>query len=90
VDHYPSALGHAGEMIEDTRAVVGLTLYAMAIAGWAASLYMLGDGDLDYGIITMVAAAVVGAAGALGIHAAHRRLVRLDLQWKSEHPQVPR
>lgn len=89
VGHYHAALGHAGEMIEDTRAVGGLILYAMAIAGWAVSLYMFGDGDRGYGIIAMVVSTAVGAAGALGIHAAHRRLVRLDRQWKSEHPQVP-
>jgi len=76
-------------MIEDTRAVAGLILYAMAIVGWAASLYMFGDGHRGYGIIAMAVAAAAGAAGAWRIHGAHRRLVRLDGQWKSEHPQVP-
>ena len=88
VDRHHSAPGHAGEVIEDSRSVLGLALYALALVGLGVSLYMLGVGDFGDATMSVVVTAAVGAAGWLIILAAHRRLVRLDRQWLSEHPKA--
>jgi hypothetical protein len=88
VDRHHSAPGHVGEVIEDSRSVLGLALYALAILGLGVSLYMLGVGDFGDATMSVVVTAAVGAAGWLIILGAHRRLVRLDRQRLLEHPKA--
>jgi hypothetical protein len=88
VDRHHSAPGHAGEVIEDSRSVLGLALYALAILGLGVSLYMLGVGDLSDATMSIAVTVTVGAAAWLSILGAHRRLVRLDRQWLLEHPKA--
>lgn len=83
VDH---ASGQAGEMIINTRTLPGLMLIALTMLALAVSLYLLGDGDLRDGIASAFVTAAVGTAGVLWILGAHRRIVRLERRWLSEHP----
>ena len=87
VDRHHATLRHAGEIVEDSRSVLGLALLALAVMGLGVSLYMLGVGDLRDATMSVVVTVTVGAAGWLSILGAHRRLVRLDRQWLLEHPK---
>lgn len=86
VDHSRTTQPHAGESFIDTLWLPGLILIMLgtvSIAGLiAATAYGRPDVTLPLGFI----AGALVTAGAILIALEHRRVKRVEMLWKTEHP----
>lgn len=74
--------------MKNTRSLPGLLFSGLAVLAVAIGLYLIAVGNTGGGIGALVIAAVLGAAGTVGILGAHRRVVRLEKRWEADHPGV--
>jgi len=85
-DHYRTTQPHAGITMKDNLYWPGYILLAVAMFGMiftaAAAGYQHGEW-----LPTTVLVSVLGiVAGALWLVVEHRRVIRLDEQWRAAHP----
>ena len=85
-DHYRTTQPHAGITMKDNLYWPGYILLAVAMFGMiftaAAAGYQHGEW-----LPTTVLVSVLGiVAGALWLVVEHRRVIRLDDQWRTAHP----
>lgn len=88
VDHARTARKYAGETMKNTRSVPGLLLSGFGVLALVVGLYLIAVGERGIGLVAMLIAAALGAAGTVAILGAHRRVVRQEQQWQARHPDA--
>ncbi|KAA0079088.1 LapA family protein [Mycolicibacterium sp. P9-64] len=87
VDHSRTTQPHAGESMIDTLWFPGLVLIAVGIIGLAGIVAAAAYGHTEWVLpLALVSGAVVTAGGGL-IFLEHRRVNRIEQQWRAEHPR---
>ncbi|MCW1958649.1 MAG: hypothetical protein KIH64_008915 [Mycobacterium sp.] len=88
VDHSRTARRFTGEALKNSHTVPGLLASGLGIFALVCALNLLALGHIGAGILAVLVAVVAGAAGMLWVLAQHRRVVRHELAWLAEHPDV--
>jgi uncharacterized membrane protein YcjF (UPF0283 family) len=84
-DHSRTCQPHAGESMIDTLWFPGLLLIAVGVVGLAAIVASAAYGHTEWVLtLALVTGAVVTAGGGL-IALEHRRVLRVERLWRSEH-----
>ncbi|BCI51676.1 hypothetical protein NIIDNTM18_09540 [Mycolicibacterium litorale] len=90
IDHSRTCQPRAGESFIDTLWFPGLVLIALGVIGLAAIVASAAYGQTDLVLpLALVTGAVVTAGGGL-IALEHRRVLRIERLWQSEHPDATR
>lgn len=88
VDHSRTARRFTGEAMKNTRTSPGLVSAGLGVLALVCGLNLVALGHLGAGVVAGLVAVVAGTVGALWILAEHRRVVRHELAWLAEHPDV--
>ncbi|WP_193046337.1 protein UsfY [Mycolicibacterium baixiangningiae] len=84
-DHSRTCQPHAGESMIDTLWFPGLLLIALGVVGLAAIVASAAYGETHLVLpLSLVTGAVVTAGGGL-IALEHRRVLRIERSWRTEH-----
>jgi hypothetical protein len=85
IDHSRTCQPRAGESFIDTLWFPGLVLIALGVAGLAAIVASAAYGETHLVLpLALVTGAVVTAGGGL-IALEHRRVLRIERLWRTEH-----
>ncbi|OBH24196.1 hypothetical protein A5692_05155 [Mycobacterium sp. E342] len=89
VDHHRTARRHAGETLTYDANAPGLAASAVAVVALVVGLFALATGHLAAGVAAVFLSAVLGAASALWLLRAHRRVRDAELAWHAAHSDEP-
>lgn len=88
VDHSRTARRFTGEAMKNTRTSPGLASAGLGVLALVCGLNLLALGHIATGVLVGLVAAAAGTLGVLLMLAQHRRVVRHELAWLAEHPDV--
>ena len=92
VDHDRTTRQHAGETMKNGRNAVGIAGVAFGVIALVIGLAALAAGHTTAGLVGIVVAVVVGAAGLIWLRRAHQKVREAELQWhnaRSDEPAPP-
>ena len=89
VDHARTYRQHAGESMKNGVNAPGLIAIGVALVALSAGLFALASGRAAIGIVAVVLAVILGAAGLSWLAYTHRRVRQAENRWHAEHPEVP-
>jgi uncharacterized membrane protein YcjF (UPF0283 family) len=89
-DHSRTYQPHAGESMIDTLWFPGLILIGLGVIGLASIVAAAAYGQTQWALIlALITGAIVTAGGGL-IALEHRRVLRVERSWQSEHSDAGR
>jgi protein-S-isoprenylcysteine O-methyltransferase Ste14 len=89
VDFARTTRKHAGETMKKTANAPGLIAVAVGVVAFVVALFAIATGHHAVGVVAIVAAVVLAAAGLLWLNRTHRRVLEAEAQFLAEHPEVP-
>jgi hypothetical protein len=89
-DYSRTTQPHAGIVMKDNFFWPGLILLLVAVLGMISTAAVAGYGHYEWLPTTTLISVLGVAAGALWFVVENRRVTRIEQQWYSAHPDLPR
>ncbi|WP_111509603.1 hypothetical protein [Mycobacterium kyogaense] len=89
VDHSRTYRQYSGETMKAGKNALGLIGIGLGVLSLVIALFSFANGSRTTGVIAVILAVVLAAAGFGWITFRHRKVVAKNEEWYRNHPDVP-